>query len=421
MWFTDSEKGLGVSKARICMLHNYLIWRGGAERLLFTLSQHLKRLGFDIDICALSYDSEGCFPELAEGFRIRQSTRVFQSRAFRALPVLQAAGIANLLEARYDIIHAHNFPANITALFARRKYGVPFIWQCNEPPRIIYDADEQRNFVLSVSERALPDRILALGGHVSEKFTSRPYDRLAASASSAITTLSRFTASWIKDLYGREALIIPPGVDMNIFHPNHRTDDIRSKHRVEKAPFLLSVTRLWKAKNLRSALIAFKLVLREIPNARYVILGNGPEHAALINFARELNLFPNVEFLEDPPPSEVPRYYCAADLFVLPAIREPWGLSTLEAMASGTPVVVSNEGGFPDYVRHNVTGMLVDPRSPIEQAKAIVELLSNRARLNEMGKEASKTAGKYTWEKMAATYAELYQTLIDSEGHIGIQ
>jgi glycosyltransferase involved in cell wall biosynthesis len=272
-----------------------------------------------------------------------------------------------------------------------------------------------------VSERALPGKILALGGNVSEKFTSIPYDRLAVSSSSAITTLSSFTASWVKDLYRREALIIPPGVDMNVFHPNHRIDDIRSIHRVEKVPFLLSVARLWKAKNLRSALIAFKLVLREIPNARYVIVGNGPERAALINLARGLNLFPHVEFLEDPPPAEVPRYYSAADLFILPALREPWGLSTLEAMASGTPVIVSNEGGFPEFVKHNVSGMLVDPRSPVEQAKAIVELLSNRARLNEMGKEASKSAGKYTWEKMAATYAELYRVLIDSEEHIGIR
>jgi glycosyltransferase involved in cell wall biosynthesis len=403
------------------MLHNYLIWRGGAERLLFTLSQHLKRLGFEVDVYGIKYDPNECFPELTEGFQVGQAARIYQSRPFRVLPVLQAKGMANLLDSRYDIIHAHNFPANITALFASRKSGVPFIWQCNEPPRIIYDADEQRNFVLTVSEQALPSRILALGGHVLQKFTSKPFDWLAASAGSAITTLSRFTASWIKNLYERDSLIIPPGVDTNIFHPDHRTDDIRSRHRVGNAPFLLSVARLWKAKNLHSALIAFKFVLREIPNARYVIIGNGPERAALINLARELNLFPNVEFLEDPPPSEVPRYYCAADLFVLPAIREPWGLSTLEAMASGTPVIVSNEGGFPDYVKHNVTGMLVDPRSPIEQAKAIVELLSNRARLNEMGKEASKSAGNYTWKKMAGTYAELYRTIIHSEEHIGTQ
>jgi len=386
--------------------------------LLFTLSQRLKRLGFDVDVYGIRFDPTECFPELTEGLQIRQSTEVFQSRAFRALPVLQAKGIANLLEARYDIIHAHNFPANIAALFASRKFGMPFVWQCNEPPRIIYEADEQRNFALSVSELALPGKVLALGGHVSERFTSKPYDRLAASAGSAITTLSGFTASWIKELYGRKALIAPPGVDMNVFNPDHRTDDIRSKHKAENAPFILSITRLWKAKNLRSALIAFKLVLKEFPSARYVIVGDGPERAALIDFARELNIFPNVEFLEDPPPSEIPRYYCAADLFMLPSIREPWGLSTLEAMASGTPVIVSNEGGFPEYVNHNVTGMLVDPRSPNEQAQAIVELLSNQGRLSEMGKEASKSAGKYTWEKMAATYADLYQSFIHSEGQM---
>jgi glycosyltransferase involved in cell wall biosynthesis len=403
------------------MLHNYLIWRGGAERLLFTLSQHLKQLGFDVDVYGIRFDPNECFPELTEGLRIRQSTGVFQSRAFRALPVLQAKGIANLVEARYDIIHAHNFPANIAALFASRKFGVPFIWQCNEPPRIIYDPEEERNFVLSVNELALPGRILALGGHASEKFTSRPWDQLAASAGSAITTLSRFTASWIKNLYRRDALITPPGVDMSIFHPNHRTDDIRSRHRVENAPFLLSATRLWKAKNLSTALTAFKLVLKQIPDARYVIIGNGPERAALINLARGLNLFPNVEFLEDPPPSEVPRYYCAADLFFLPAIKEPFGLSVLEAMASGTPVVASTEGGFPEYVKHNVTGMLVNPRSPIEQAEAIVELLLNPARLKDMGKEASMSAGTYTWRRMAAKYAELYQTIVDSEEHIGNQ
>ena len=399
-----------MAKTSVCMIHNYFIWRGGAERLIFTLADQLKRMEFDVDVYGIAYDREVCFPELTDDIRVRQTGRVLQSRQLRSLPVIQALGIASLLDKRYDVIHAHNFPANIAALFASRKSGTPFVWQCNEPSRIIYDPEEQRNFVQGLNEKSLPNRLIDLGGYAVQKFTSRPYDKLAATGAAAITSLTGFTASWVKRLYHRTAIAIPPGVDGRLFHPS-QSEKRRSIH-VKRAPLILSVTRLWKAKNLSSALVAFGMVLRKFPDAKFIIVGDGPERGQLTYQAHQLGLFPNVRFLGDPFYSQIVRCYRTADLFFLPSVKEPWGLSVLESMASGTPVVVSNEGGFPDFVKPNVTGMLVDPRNPAAQSEAIVELLSDPARLKAMGREASKDAATYTWEKMASSYAQLYRSVV---------
>jgi glycosyltransferase involved in cell wall biosynthesis len=399
-----------MTKISVCMIHNYFIWRGGAERLIFTLADQLKRMQFDIEVYGIAFDQKTCFPELTDGIRVRQTNRVIQSRQLRSLPVVQALGLANLLDKHYDIIHAHNFPANIAALFASRKSGTPFVWQCNEPARIIYDPEEQRNYVWGLTEKTLSNRLIDLGGYFVQKFTSKPYDKLAASRAAAITTLTGFTASWVKKLYHRTAISIPPGVDTRVFHPT-QSEKRRSIH-LKRDPLVLSVTRLWKAKNLSNALVAFGSVLRKFPNAKFVIAGDGPERGPLTDQARRMGLFPNVRFLRDPPYAQIVRYYRTADLFFLPSVNEPWGLSVLESMASGTPVVVSNEGGFPEFVKHDVTGMLVDPRNPAAQADAIIELLSDPARLKAMGREAANDAAGYTWERMASSYAQLYRAIV---------
>jgi glycosyltransferase involved in cell wall biosynthesis len=400
------------------MLNNLCIWRGGAERLVLSLSQELKRLGYDVDVVVLRYDQARCFPELLGETKVTGASRVFQSRVFNVTPPLQALEMALRIPEGYDILHTHNFPTNIAAFLAtalRRSYAdTPHLWQCNEPPRILYEEDEIRGFYREVQQLEVFARARALLGLRTMHATSKPLDKLAARSASAITTLSRFVAARIRETYGCDARVVNPGVDLRTFHPNIEGDVVRRRFGIGNAPLLLTVSRLWPAKNIGTALMAFRIVVEELPDAMYVIVGEGPSAQTLEGLAFRLGIGHRVKFVCDAEVESLAEFYGACDVFVFPALGEPWGLVALEAMASGKPVVAANDGGLPEMINDKHDGILVRPRDPRSYAQAILCLLNDRSLAEAMGARAAITAKAYTWERMARSYSEIYDQLLQS-------
>ena len=112
------------------------------------------------------------------------------------------------------------------------------------------------------------------------------------------------------------------------------------------------------------------------------------------------------------PQGELPRYYGAADVFVLPSRYELFGIVMLEAMACGVPVVATRFGGPAEVIAHGETGFLVDPTDPEELAGAIEALLSNPELRREMGRRTRRAAEeRYSWTASARLHRELYRRL----------
>jgi glycosyltransferase involved in cell wall biosynthesis len=398
------------------MLNNLCIWRGGAERLVLSLSRELKRLGYDVDVVVLRYDRARCFPELLGETKVTGASRVFRSRVFNVIPPLQALEMALRIPEGYDILHAHNFPTNIAAFLAtglRGSYAAtPYMWQCNEPPRILYEEDEIRGFHREVQQLEVFTRARALLGLWTMHATSKPLDKLAARSASTITTLSRFVAARIKETYGCNASVLNPGVDLLTFHPKVKGDAVRRKFGIGNAPLLLTVSRLWPPKNIETALMAFRIILKKLPDAMYVIVGEGPSAQTLEGLACRLGIRHRVKFVCDVEVESLAEFYGACDVFVFPALGEPWGLVVLEAMASGKPVVVANDGGLPEMINNNRDGILARPRDPHSYAEAILRLLNDRSLAEGMGARAAITAKAYTWERMARSYSRIYDQLL---------
>jgi len=398
------------------MLHNLCIWRGGAERLILSLCSELRKLGYDIDVIALRYDRAKCFPELLGETKIAGLSRIFRSEMFKAAPPLQAWELALRIPKGYDIIHAHNFPANIAAFLAtklNRSYiDTPYLWQCNEPPRILYDRDELHRYHKGAEKLGLLKRIEALLGLRILHATSTSLDRLAVENASIVTTLSRFVAGRVMETYGRHARILHPGVDLRIFHPSIEGKGVRRKYGIGDAPLLLTVSRLWPAKNIETALQAFRIVLERHPSAFYMIVGEGPSHRDLQALAYSLGLGGRVRFISDAEVESLAEFYSACNVFVFPALGEPWGLSALEAMACGKPVVAAKDGGLPEMINDKHDGILVEPRDPSSYAEAILQLLDDQSLAQAVGEKAAHKAKAYTWERMARSYSEIYAHLL---------
>jgi len=150
---------------------------------------------------------------------------------------------------------------------------------------------------------------------------------------------------------------------------------------------------------------------KELPNAMTVLAGDGEERANLEAQAAELGL-QRVHFIGNIAQDELARLYCVADIDLVPSRREPFGLVAVEAMACGTPVVATNQGGLPDFVNDSV-GALVAPEDAADLARGIVDTL-DRALANPAWRAdiAAYASGNYSQAVIIRELDELYRQVV---------
>jgi glycosyltransferase involved in cell wall biosynthesis len=173
-------------------------------------------------------------------------------------------------------------------------------------------------------------------------------------------------------------------------------------------PVVGAVTVLRPAKGLDVLVRAAPMVLSEVPDARIVIVGNGPERTRLEALARRLGLAADPRFALLPFVPPTADHLLGLDVFVLPSRAEAFPIGLLEAMAGGIPVVASAVGGVPEAVSPR-TGRLVPPGDPTALAAAVVAFLRNpelRTSLGTAAREAHRS--RFTVERMVAETAAVY-------------
>lgn len=172
---------------------------------------------------------------------------------------------------------------------------------------------------------------------------------------------------------------------------------------------LLTVSRLTAQKSLDTLLDAVALLRARGIDATLCVVGDGERRGALEEQATRLKIKDRVEFVGMLPQAELPRYYSACDVFVLPSVREGMGLVLAEALLCGAPVVATNSGGIPDLVRDGETGLLFPERDAPALADALEKLARDptlAARLAENGKRWVEE--HYAPERVAGDFVEVY-------------
>ena len=234
----------------------------------------------------------------------------------------------------------------------------------------------------------------------------------AATINRYIAVSNEVRARLCRDLYVSESKVrvVHNGIGLAQFNRQLDTAHRAMLTQGRDRPIVLTSARLYTRKGHMHLLEAAALV----PNALFILAGDGPERAALERHAQQLGVEARVRFLGQR--QDIPQLLGSCDLFVLPSLYEGLPLSVLEAMAAGKPVIATAIGGTDEAVIHGKTGLLVAPGNPVELAAAIRKLLSDRAlaaQLAEAGK--ARVAQEFSSEAMVRGVTRIYAGLLASD------
>ena len=218
------------------------------------------------------------------------------------------------------------------------------------------------------------------------------------------TLLAQLAASGFERL-----AVVARGIDAARFNPRHRCETLRAQWGLAKGDFaVLYVGRLAAEKNLDGLAVAFEAIERANPRARLILVGDGPMRAAL-----EARL-PKALFCGQQMGHDLARCYASADLFLFPSKTETFGNVTVEAMASGLPVVAFADGAALELVRTDKTGARVDLADDTGYVSEAARLALDPAACQRMGIAARATALQLDWETIANRFEIVIRGAIQS-------
>ncbi len=219
--------------------------------------------------------------------------------------------------------------------------------------------------------------------------------------------------------------VVPNGVDEKKYNPESRKfshDKItkfREKIGVGTDPMILFIGRLTWVKGADTLVRAMPMILKEVPNAKLVILGKGDQEEMIKRLIGHLGIQNNVKTLfEYVDEKERLLYYAACNIAVFPSKYEPFGIVCTEAMSMEKPVIVGAKGisGFREQIipsGPDRCGAHVNPDDPYDIAKFAIEMLKSETLRKELGRNARKRVlERYTLDKVAEETIEIYKKLV---------
>ena len=237
-----------------------------------------------------------------------------------------------------------------------------------------------------------------------------------------IASANRFVAFSLHErdamvrLYGADAedvMLAPCGVDLSLFRPLDQ-QQARERLGLNGGKVLLFVGRLEPLKGLE-LLLETAAQLETSQEIKVLVVGGGDngdrEAERLRHMARTLEVEEVFDFVGRVDQENLPLYYNAADVCVVPSYYESFGLAALESMACGTPVVATRVGGLSTIVQHGHTGYLNSWRCPEGFANSLEMIMSSDRLQQSMGEAARKRAEAMGWDQVAGRIYQLYDTL----------
>ncbi|ULA61354.1 MAG: Glycosyl transferase, group 1 [Nitrospira sp.] len=291
-----------------------------------------------------------------------------------------------LRQERVDLIHAHEFDANVQGTFVAAISGIPLVatvhgknyfWE-RFRRRLAYRWVSRRATMVAVSQN--------LKQFIVEKVGVSP--------------------ERIKVLYN--------GVDASPRYDRVDVDDCKKELGLPENHQIVGVVgNLYPVKGHQYLIDGLPAILAKCPNTSFVFAGRGELEAALKAQVRRLGIETNVFFLGLR--QDIPRILAMLDVFVLPSLSEGLSMAILEAMSAGKPVIATQVGGNPELVLNGETGFLVPPRDSQALASSVVTLLTNRQQAAQYAERGKRRAeGQFSLRTMVCAYQSLYDECLKS-------
>ena len=322
--------------SRIALVHDYFVQMGGAERVAEAMHDSFPSAPMYTTVA---------LPQSLPG-RLRTAdirTSLMQrlpnlDRRFRHYFMLYPFAVEHFDLSEFDLIFSSS---SGYAKGVRRRRNAIHVCYCHTPMRWVWRYDDYvaREGFGNASRLALPILLWGL----------RKWDLRASRQPNYYIANSRLVAQRIKKIYGREAFVIPPPIDVNRFHMSDEIDD-----------YYLVLSRLMPYKRIDLAIEACKRM-----NRKLIVIGDGPDRARLESLADD-----RIEFLGRQPDAIVNYYAARCRALMFPG-EEDFGMAPLEANAAGRPVIAYRGGGAVETVEEGVTGVFFDRANSQSMAEAI--------------------------------------------------
>lgn len=302
----------------------------------------------------------------------------------------------------YDLVHANFFMSALVAAKIKEALDIPYVVTFHALGHI-------RTIYQGSNDRFPPERIEI------EKDVARKADYVIAECPQDRDDLMQYY-----HIDPQKIVIIPCGFSEHEFYPIRKTLARKLLDLQVNEPVLLQLGRMVPRKGVDNVIKSIAKLKMLGKRTRLVIVGGEndldkcPEIARLKKIAAEGNVLENIHFAGRKDRDKLKFYYAAADVFITTPWYEPFGITPLEAMACGTPVIGSNVGGIKYTVIDGETGALVNPNDPDELAEKISELAFDQDKLERLSTNAIKRVNQhFTWDNVAAKMSTLYKKMID--------
>jgi glycosyltransferase involved in cell wall biosynthesis len=400
------KRGARVGKPRrIAVFHCGFTYSGGGERIVIEEVLGLRRRGYEVECYAPTVDASRCYPDLIEEVRVR----TFLPQLPRWFPFREAIQMAatSLLMPFYawrfrgvDAIVGCNQPSAWIAWWAARLMDVPYVVYLNQPNRLVYprNIDRQTGWVSNADYRLLAAIVLRATRFVAWA------DRRSVQEADQLLVNGDYIGDIIRKTYHRDAIDCPAGCHVAASGfplpvEERFSGGLTINGYPIRRPYVLLTNRHYPQKRFDLAIRAIAEVRKSLPRVQLVIPGPPTSHtASLQSLVADLGLNDAVLFLGAITEDDLQNLYEGAAVYTYPAPEEDFGMGVLESMAKGVPVVAWNQAG-PTVTVAPKTGYLAEPLEVGDYAAGIKRLLDDRSENQATGERAVTWARRFDWER----------------------
>lgn len=382
---------------------------GGMGIYVLELSRELAKKGFKIDIFTRS--SEQNTPKIvkvSQNLRVihlsDSKTNIHKKKLREYIPEFLKSfyEFVNEEELKYDLISAHYYLSGLVGLEIKRKYNIPLF--------------------VTFHTLSLMKNLVAKDAEEKEDIERIKAEVMLAKKADKIIATSDTDKEYIHTLYNcssEKIEVLIPGIDLNLFRP---FDKLRAKKNIkadEDHKIILFVGRIVPLKGLDVLFYAIKILLEKNPKVNFCLWIVGENK---IKFSKELKrleelkkllgIHTYVRFLPMKKQNELPAYYNASELVIMPSNYESFGIIALEAMACGVPVITTDVTGIADLFDKKHESLITSASNPIMLSRKINNLLTNKEEYQKVSREVYEKVQDLGWERVAEKFIDILNNFL---------
>lgn len=379
---------------------------GGLGRHVAELVPALAQQGLELHIMTPTFLKEGESRSAENGVVVH---RVF-TPAIETLPnIYDRARAANeTIEAyarqvgaqgqTYDLIHTHDWLTGFAAIALQKAWSCPLVTTIHATER-----GRSQGYLNNDLQRSIDNA-----------------ERNLVNETRRVIVCSRHMAREVQyffQVHPTKLDIIPNGVNVAALQNGYHPEDLaafRAKYAAPDDQIVFTVSRLVYEKGIHLLIQAAPRILEECPRTRIIIAGKGPEAENLKHQAENLGVADRVNFIGFISDEARNQFFKVADCSVFPSLYEPFGIVALEAMALGSPLVVSDVGGLGEIVKHAETGIKIYPDNADSTAWGITHALTHPNWAQTQALKARQSVKQvFNWSRIARLTAAVYRCALD--------